>query len=356
MLIFDAHLDLSLNAIEFNRDLRLSLEQIRSAEASMTDHKCRGKNTVTFAEMRKAGIGICVATQIAGCMKPPGPVGVWESPEQAWAMTQAQLAWYTAMEDAGEMKMIRTSADLSQHLTSWKTDPDATPIGFILSLEGADSMRTLADLETAWNYGLRAIGPAHYGVGRYAVGHDRSGPLTEQGKELVREINRLGLLLDLTHLNDQTFWDVLEIHQGPVWTSHHNCRALVNDPRQLTDEQIRAIAERDGVLGLAFDAWMIVPGWIRRKTTPQSAGVTIENAVDHIDHVCQLLGTAKHVGIGTDLDGGFGTEQSPLDLNSIADIRRVLDILETRGYSTEDIAGIAHGNFVECALRALPSH
>ena len=354
MLIFDAHLDLSLNALEFNRDLRLSLDEIRAAESGMTDHKCRAGNTVTFAEMRKAGIGLCVATQIAGCMKPPGPVGVWESPELAWAMTQGQLAWYRAMEDAGEMRMLRTSADLSRHLASWNDDPDTTPIGFILSLEGADSLRTLADLETAWNYGLRALGPAHYGIGRYALGHDQSGPLSAQGRELICEMERLGLLLDLTHLSEQTFWDVLDVYQGPVWASHHNCRALVDDPRQLTDDQIRAVAQRDGVLGLAFDAWMIVPGWIRRQTTPQSAGVTIETAVNHIDHVCQLLGTAKHVGIGTDLDGGFGTEQSPLDLNSIADIRRVPDILKTRGYSAEDITAIAHGNFVDCALRALP--
>ena len=354
MLIFDAHLDLSLNAIEFNRDLRRSLDDVRNAEAETNDHKSRGRNTVTFREMRKAEIGICVATQIAGCMKPRASVAVWESPPQAWAMTQGQLAWYRAMEDIGELKMIRTSDDLSCHLESWNADADNTPIGYILSLEGADSMRTPDDLETAWNYGLRALGPAHYGAGRYALGHDQVGPLSEQGKELLREMDRLGILLDLTHLCEQTFWDALDIYQGPVWASHHNCRALVDDPRQLTDEQIRAIADRGGVLGLAFDAWMIVPGWKRGTTTPESAGLTIEHAVDHVDHVCQLLGNARHVGIGTDLDGGFGTEQTPQDMNSIADLRKVLDILTVRGYSDEDVKAIAHGNFIECAMRALP--
>ncbi len=355
MLVFDAHLDLSLNAMEFNRDLRLPLEQIRQAEAGMTDQKSRGNNTVTFGEMRRAGIGVCVATQIAGCMKPHGPVGAWESPEQAWAMTQAQLVWYRMMEECGEMKMLRTGTDLTQHIDAWNTDPDNTPIGYILSLEGADSIRTPAHLQTAWDYGLRAMGPAHYGVGRYAFGHDKVGSLSDLGKELVREMSRLGILLDLTHLSEQTFWDALEIYDGPVWASHHNCRALVDDPRQLNDDQIKAVAERDGVLGLAFDAWMIVPGWIRGKTTPESSGATIEHAVNHIDHICQLLGNTKHVGIGTDLDGGFGTEQSPQDLNSIADIRRVFDILEARGYSDSDITAIAHGNFVDCALRALPA-
>ena len=354
MLIFDAHLDLSLNALEFNRDLRRSLDEVRSTEAGLDDHTSRGENTVTLKEMRKAGIGICVATQLAGCMKPRASVAVWESPHQAWAMTQGQLAWYRAMEDVGEMKMIRSSGELTRHLTDWNADPVTTPIGYILSLEGADSIRTLSDLETAWEYGLRAMGPAHYGVGRYALGHDRVGPLTNQGKELVREMDRLGILLDVTHLNEQTFWDALKIHQGPVWASHHNCRALVDDPRQLNDEQIRAVADRAGVMGLAFDAWMIVPGWIRGQTTPESAGVTIEHAVDHVDHICQLLGNAKHVGIGTDLDGGFGTKQTPQDMNSIADLRRVFDILKLRGYSDEDVNAIAHGNFVDCALRALP--
>lgn len=354
MLIFDAHLDLSLNAIEFNRDLRRSLDEVRGAEAGLSDHKSRGNNTVTFGEMRKGGIGICVATQIAGCMKPRASVAVWESPPQAWAMTQGQLAWYRAMEDEGELRMIRTSGELSHHLEAWQADPVTTPIGYILSLEGADSIRTPADLETAWNDGLRALGPAHYGVGRYALGHDQVGPLSDQGKELVREMDRLGILLDVTHLCEQTFWDALDIYHGPVWASHHNCRALVDDPRQLSDEQIQAVAERGGVLGLAFDVWMVVPGWIRGKTTPESAGVTIAHAVDHVDHICQLLGNAKHIGIGTDLDGGFGREQSPLDLNSIADVRRVFDILQTRGYSDEDISAIAHGNFIDCALRALP--
>ncbi len=188
MLIFDAHLDLSLNAIEFNRDLRQSLDEIRNAEAGLDDHKARSANTVTFSEMRKAGIGICVATQIAGCMKPRTSVAVWESPEQAWAMTQGQLAWYRAMEDVGEMKMIRTSGELLKHQQAWNDDPKNTPIGYILSLEGADSMRTLSDLESAWNNGLRAMGPAHYGIGRYALGHDQTGPLSDEKMTSVSSV------------------------------------------------------------------------------------------------------------------------------------------------------------------------
>ena len=268
-------------------------------------------------------------------------------------MTQGQLAWYRAMEDCGELRMIRTADDLSRQLDEWNADPGRAPIGYLLSLEGSDSIRSLADLETAYGYGLRALGPAHYGIGRYALGHDQDGPLSADGRELLREMDQLGLILDLTHLSEPAFWDALDCYAGPVWASHHNCRALVNDPRQLADDQIRAVAERGGVIGLALDAWMIVPGWVKGTTTPRQAGVSLKDAVNHIDHICQLLGNAQHTGIGTDLDGGFGTEQSPMDLDSIADVSRVIDILRERGYSEPEITRIAHGNFLEFVGEAL---
>ena len=353
MLIFDAHLDLSLNALEYNRDLRQPLSRIRSLESDKTDLKGRGRGTVCFPEMRAAGIGLCVATQIGGCMKPAAPVGAWNSPEQAWAMTQGQLAWYRTMEDCGALRLIRTADDMRRHIAAWEADPDNTAIGYVLSLEGADSIRTPAYLESAYNDGLRALGPAHYGIGRYAYGHDQNGRLSDLGQELLREMDRLGLILDVTHLCDATFWDAMELYTGPVWASHHNCRALADDPRQLSDKQILAVAERDGVIGLALDAWMVVPGWIRGKTRPQDVGATLEVAVNHIDHICQLLGNVNHVGIGTDLDGGFGTEQTPTNLDSIADVRVILDILQERGYSEADIRAVASGNFVRVLEHAL---
>ena len=354
MLIFDAHLDLSLNALEYNRDLRLPLADLRKVEAGLTDLQGRSQGTVCFPEMRKAGIGLCVATQIGGCMQPPGPVASWASPAQAWAMTQGQLAWYRAMEEVGELSMIRTTGALDQHLEDWAEDAENTPIGYVLSLEGSDSIRTLADLETAYGYGLRALGPAHYGHGRYALGHDQLGPLSHEGKALIQEMDRLGLILDVTHLCEETFWDALACFSGPVWASHHNCRALVNDPRQLSDDQIRAVAERGGVIGLAMDTWMIVPGWEKRVTTPEASGVCLDDALKHLDHICQLLGNADHVGIGTDLDGGFGTEQSPKDLHSIADIAKIPSLLRERGFSESDVGKVAHGNFIELLRKALP--
>ena len=355
MLIFDAHLDLSLNAIEWNRDLRKTARGVREAEFGKTDLQGRGNGTVTFPEMRRGGVGVCVATQLAGCMKPAAPVGSWESPHQAWAMTQAQLAWYRAMEDEGELRQILTSTSLAKHLKEWEIDSLNTPIGYILSLEGADSLIDISYLERAYNYGLRAIGLSHFGAGRYALGHDCNGPLSEAGKELLKELSKLEMILDITHLSEPSFWQVIDTFEGPIWASHHNCRALVNDPRQLSNEQIEALIQRGAIIGSAFDAWMLTPDWVRGESTPEKTNVRISNVVDHIDHVCQIAGNSKHSGIGTDLDGGFGTEQSPADLNSIADVTSVATILLDRGYSESDVNSIMHGNFVRFAIESLPS-
>ena len=354
MFTFDAHLDLSLNAIEYNRDLRQPLQTIREEEKGKTFPKGREHGTVCFPEMRKADIGLCVATQLAGCMKPAAPVGAWNSPAQAHAMTQGQLAWYRAMEVEGELKQLTDWAGIEKHVKDWKADPANTPIGYILSLEGADSIRTLADLERSYNQGLRALGPAHYGVGRYALGHDQSGPLSDMGKELVKEMDRLGMILDATHLCDQTMEDALDIVEGPVWASHHNCRALVDDPRQLPDHLIKRLAERGCVFGIAMDVWMVVPGWERTVTTHETMpGANLEALANHVDHYAQLLGNTKHIMIGSDLDGGFGYEQTPAGLESIADITKLFDILAVRGYSQLDQENIASRNALRFLQRAL---
>ena len=368
VLVFDVHLDLSMNALEWNRDLRWPQEQIRRWEQFMKDKVDRGNGTVCFPEMRRGGVGLCVATQI-GRYSPyfhrlPG----WNSPEQAWAQTQGQLAWYHEMIEAGELVQIRTRAELDKHLDLWRNSPpcdDGTPyvvesrkriekrpIGFILSLEGADSIVTLKHLERSYESGLRALGPAHYGPGVYAHGTDASGPLPARGKDLLKEMERLGIILDVTHLCDECFWDALDVYHGPLWASHQNCRTLAPWNRQFADDQIRAVIERGGVLGMAFDAIMMVPGWRHLKSKPADFQLRIERICDHIDHICQIAGNAKHVGIGTDLDGGYGAEQTPMDLDSIADLQKLPALLRSRGYSQEDVEGIMWKNFVDFIRRA----
>jgi membrane dipeptidase len=159
-------------------------------------------------------------------------------------------------------------------------------------------------------------------------------------------MERLGIILDATHLCDESFRDALDHFRGPVWASHSNCRALVPHGRQFTDDQIKELIARGAVIGAAFDAWMLVPDWVRGTSTPEGAGVTLETVVDHIDHICQLAGNARHCGIGSDLDGAFGREQCPSDVETIADLARLPAILRRRGYSEADVEAIAHGNFI----------
>lgn len=358
-LIFDAHLDLAMNAIEWNRDLTRPLEEIRQRERHLRDKPDRGHGTVCLPEMRGARVAVCVATQLARLEHDAySPVFGWHSSAQAWAMTQAQLAWYRAMEEAGEMITLRDAAMLDAHLELWANAGDPAgarlPIGYVRSLEGADSLLTLRHLERAHADGLRAIGPAHYGPGVYAQGTSTEGPFPARGLELLRAADELGLILDVTHLSDACFWQALDVFKGPIWASHHNARALVPHQRQMSDDMFRALVERGAVVGVALDAWMMIPGWERGKTTPQSAGLRLETLVEHIVHYCELAGNARHVGIGSDLDGAYGTEQTPLDVNSIADLQRLPDLLRARGFSAAECEAVMSGNFIRFLRAALP--
>jgi membrane dipeptidase len=348
MFIIDAHLDLSMNAMEWNRDLRQPIEAINAREKGMDDMPDRAKATVSLPELRKGNIGLVVATQIARFVAPDNPLPGWHSPEQAWAHTQAQLAWYKTMEDAGEMTQIADLASLENHLTLWNdgSSNDHKPVGFILSLEGADSLVSLEHLEIAWNYGLRALGPAHYGPGRYANGTDSTGKMGKNGVDLLKKMESLGMILDATHLCDDAFWQAMEHFNGAVWASHNNCRALVPHNRQFSDEQLRELIRRDAVIGAAFDAWMIVPGWVRQVSTPKAMDCNLDKVLRHVDHICQLAGNALHVGIGSDLDGAFGKEQCPYDLETIADLQKLVPMLAARGYSAADIENVMHGNWL----------
>lgn len=346
MLIFDAHLDLSMNAMEWNRDLTWTVEEIRKSEKGMRDRPDRAKNTVSLDAMRKGNIGLCVATQIARYVKKDSPLPGWNSPYQAWAQTQGQLAWYKEMESQGQMKAITKLSELNSHLDHWKNPEPDSPIGYILSLEGADSIVSMSHLEKAYEQGLRAIGPAHYGAGTYAHGTDSVGGIGSKGKELLKNIQKLNLILDATHLCDQSFWETMRIYEGPVWASHNNCRKFVNHNRQFADEQIIELVGRKAVIGVALDAWMMVPNWQRGISTPEKMGVTLDQMVDNIDHICQLAGNSKHVGIGTDLDGAFGKEQCPSDLDTIADLQTLPEKLKDRGFKDVDIKQVMSENFI----------
>ena len=351
MLIFDAHLDLAWNALDWNRDLRLPAADIRRREIQqgMTD-KGRGDGTVSFPELRRGRVGVFIATLLARLMRPNiiPAVQRYESMEAAYAAAHGQMAYYRVLEQQGHLRWIKDWPTLDAHVRAWEA-PDAAgrePLGFILSMEGADPVLAPEQVGEWWEAGLRIIGPAHYGVSPYAHGTGTVGGLFPQGPALLKEMERVGMILDVTHLSDQCFDEALDLYGGPVLASHHNCRALVPDQRQLTDDQIKRLVGRGAVIGAAMDDWMLVPGWVRGTTTPQKTGVSLATVVDHIDHVCQLAGDARHAAVGTDLDGGFGREQSPTDLDTIADLQRLPELLRRRGYDQAAVEGILHGNWL----------
>jgi membrane dipeptidase len=349
MIVFDAHLDLAWNAIDWNRDLRLPVAKIRQLEkdAGMTD-KGRGCNTVSFPELRRGKVCIFIATLLARLLRIGAMPAVsrYTSMPGAYAAAHGQLAYYRALEQQGLLRWIKDVLTLDAHIRDWQKNEESTtlPLGFILSMEGADPVLSPEQVDEWWQAGLRIIGPAHYGVSPYAHGTGTEGGLFPQGPALLKAMQRVGMILDVTHLSDQCFDEAMDIYGGPVLASHHNCRALVPDQRQLTDEQLKKLISRGGVIGTALDDWMLYPDWVRGQSSPEL--VKLEAMVDHIDRVCQLAGNHRHAAIGTDLDGGFGKEQSPIDLDTIADLQRVPDMLRQRGYKEPAIEGIMYANWV----------
>ncbi len=351
MLIFDAHLDMAWNALEYNRNLELPVAKIREFERQFKD-AYTGPNTVSWDALRKGGVGITVSTLLPRLHRKDKALTHYQSREAAYAACHGQLRYYRALAAKGVLREIPDRQALARHVDEWKRAPGQPPIGFILSMEGSPSILSPAQIGEWFEAGLRILGPSHYGVSPYSHGTGSEGGLLPQGPELLREMDRVGMLLDVTHLADLSFWEALDLFQGPVLASHHNCRALVPGDRQLDDNQIKALIARDAVIGAAFDAWMLNPGWVIGVTPPDRC--TLEQVVDHIDHICQLAGNARHCGMGTDLDGGFGKEQSPSDLDTIADLPKVARILSRRGYSDADVEGIMCGNWLRFFSKALP--
>lgn len=350
MLIFDAHLDMAWNALEWNRDLMKPVRENREFESHFEGIN-PGESTVSWHDLRQGNVGITISTLLPRLHRKDKELTHFQSREAAYGICVGQHAYYQAMCARGVLREISDKATLDSHIAEWESGDTAnSPIGYILSMEGSPSILSPGQISEWYERGLRILGPAHYGPGPYCYGTGSEGGLKEEGPALLKAMDAVGMLLDVTHLADKSFWEALDIFTGPVLASHHNCRALVPSDRQLDDEQIKALIERGAVIGAAFDNWMIKPGWTIGVSDPKT--VSMEDIANHTDHICQLAGNSKHCGLGTDLDGGFGKEQSPHDLDTIADLGRFAEILDRKGYSAEDIEGIMYKNFVEFFRRA----
>jgi membrane dipeptidase len=364
VLWIDAHLDLAWNALSFDRDLTDPVERINARERGMSDSNARAHATVALPEMRHSELAVCLATLLVHSRPDLRPAEghkrislEYRSPAAACAIAQGQLAYYRLLEQGGQIVQLCSRDALMAHWDRCQSHPHSlvdgtTPIGYILAMEGADPIVSPAQASEWFERGLRVVGPVHYGYNQYAYGTGESGRLTEAGVALVCEMERLGIILDATHLSDESFFHALDVFGGPVIASHQNCRALVPGDRQFSDDAIRLLVERDAVIGAPLDNWMIVPGW-KTGHTPRSEA-TLEKVVDHIDHICQLAGSHDHVAIGTDLDGGYGTEQSPVEIETIADVQQLADVLAQRGYPAGAIEAIFYGNWLRFFSRHLP--
>ena len=357
MLIVDSHLDLSLNALQGNRDLLSSAYTIRAQEQS-TPGKGRAQGTVAFPEMRRGRVALSFATVIARSTGHPEPHIDFATPAQAHGIAKGQLAYYHALERQGHVRLVRNTTQLDAHMAEWaawdarypgEETGASPPLGFVISMESADAVLEPAELRDWWDGGLRLLGPAHFGPGRYAGGTGSELGLTELGPSLLSEMARVGLILDLTHCSDQAFWEALDRYGGPVHASHNNCRALNPHQRQLSDRQIRAIIERGGVIGVVPGCWQLKPGW---RNGDSNESVSLADVVAHIDRICEIAGSSGHVGIGSDLDGGVGREGFAHDLDTIADLQNVGALLNQRGYNKSDVAAIMHGNWTGFLKRA----
>lgn len=357
--IFDAHLDLALNAIEFRRDLALSLDALRDKQTAEGIEKI-GTPTVTFEELRRGGV-TCVLSTLLARSKPWAPsspalgsvIRDWPTQDMVYGVAMGQLAWYRLMEQRGLLRIVTSAAQLAE--------ASAVP-GVVLTLEGADPVTDPDQLPHWHDAGLRTLMLAHFGVSHYAHGtpsddasntHDGDGPLSDRGRALLSAMHALAMPLDLTHLSDTSFFEAVAAFPGRIYSSHSGCRAICDRQRNHTDDMLRIIVERGGVVGMPMFNWFLHHGYERPPNARREL-VPLRVVVDHIDHVCQLAGSADHVGIGSDLDGGFGLEHIPNGMNSIADLSMLAGALRDRGYCEEDLTKILAGNWLRFFGETLP--
>jgi membrane dipeptidase len=331
-IIVDAHLDLAYNAGN-GRDVTT-----RAAEQPANND---GVATVGLPDLRDGGVGAVCATIF--CEPSFNGSPGYTTSDAARTAALGQLRWYEKQIAEGRMRCVREPADLPSHSSS------PGPLAAILLMEGADPLRTPGDVPVWFAAGLRIVGLA-WKATRYAGGTGMPGPITPAGREMVPELDRAGILHDVSHLAEESFWQLLELTNRPVLASHSNCRAIVPTDRQLSDEMIRAVTDRGGVIGINFYEKFLLP--------PEEFGKrrsTLADVVRHIDHICQFVGNARHVAIGTDMDGGFGREQIPQEIRTSADLPRVGDALATAGYSAGDVEGILGGNWLRYFRENLPA-
>jgi membrane dipeptidase len=367
MILVDAHEDLAYNMHSFGRDYTLSAAETRRRESGSKILEYNGDTLLGYPEYRLGRVGVVFSTLFVVPQK--ARTGDWEiesyaNPQQAYELYSAQVDIYQRLVDehADKFRLIQTRPDLESVLAPWENLPEKLdhesreidlPVGLVMLMEGAEGVRSVGELEEWWQRGVRLIGLAWSG-NRYTGGTREPGPLTKEGFALLEGMADLGFGLDLSHMDEKAALQSLDAYPGTILASHSNVKAIikgVEGNRQLPDEVIRGLIERDGVIGVVPINIFLDNTWTPKDGKDK---ISLRHLVAHIDYICQLAGDAKHVGLGTDFDGGLGWDAVPAEIDTIADLQKLVPMLAEKGYSQEDIAAVLGGNWLTLLRRVLP--
>lgn len=348
-MIIDAHLDIAYNAISAGRDYAMPLAETRRHEGPRAEDIA----TASLHEALQADVGLVfgtlyVAPESGAHLSPV----FYRTPEEAHQQALDQLAVYRQLAQRPDVRLIESQRDLAELLAARERGEAVQ--GIVVLMEGADPIVEPAQVAEWHVRGVRIVGPAWKRT-RYSGGTGDPGPLTPLGRELMREMSHARVTLDISHMAEESFWQALDLFDGTVIASHSNCRALVSNfrpDRHLSDDMIKALIERDAVIGAVLYNKFLLDSW---QLQDGKAAVGLDVVVRHIDHVCQIAGDAQHAGIGSDFDGGFGSEAIPRELDSIADLPKLADALRAHGYSQADVDAIMGGNWQHKLGEILPN-
>ena len=362
MIIVDGHEDLAWNALTFDRDYTRSALETRAKEERTSIPAWNGDTLLGWPEWVQGGVAVVFATLFSKPLR--WKKGTWDvrcyaDAEEAHSLYRSDLAYYHRLVDehAEKFHLICTKHDLGITESAWqKAEDEERSVGMVLLMEGADGVQSPEELEDWFDGGVRILGPA-WAATRYAGGTGEPGPITKLGRELLDAMADVGMILDLAHLTDEGAIEALDLFEGSILVSHTSPLALVPNAekpeRHITDLVIRRTAEREGVIGLVLGNRFLKDGW---EPSRGREAVTLSDVATGIDYICQMLGDAAYVGLGSDFDGGFGLDKVPQGLDSAADLRLIGESLATRGYNQKDIAGILGENWLRFLQRALPEN
>jgi len=360
-IIIDAHADLAYNMLKYGRDYSRSAAETRLLEVGSPTVADNEDCTIGWPDYQRGQTAVVFSTLFALPARwrtSQNKLQSYKTFDQAHEIYRQQLMTYHRMTDSepDKFRLVASSRDLDLILDHWNSPTESGhPVGMVVLMEGAECIRTLSELDEWYELGVRLIGPAWVGT-RYCGGWKEPGPLTKDGRELLSGMADHNFVLDLSHMDEQAAVEALDMYRGPIVGTHGNCLSLMpnsNSNRHFSDRIIEGIIERDGVVGVVPYNAYLKSGWTVDKN--QRSEVPLSYVADHIDHICQIAGDALHAGIGSDFDGGFGLQSVPPEIDTIADLQKLVSLLGARGYSKTDIANIFSGNWLARLKRDLPS-